>query len=490
MIKTSRKNNSINNKKTKNVKHYSRNNKSNKSNKMRGSGNKSMITKMSDLFSFTKPINDEDLKHTHSISITDGVMKVGDKKKILKRESLVDEILKALDKSKKTLLQFGIYNTTSEKNKISEQDLIFIIGALLKNEKITNITICDYHIDIRVAQALSAFLKVNDTLTSLTLNNNKMNGDGVIDIVEGLKQNNTLKILDIGTNNIGDNGIVALSEALNGTNITQLIIDNCKLDSNEKGQNYGIETLSKILKTNTKLEMLSISNNNIGCYNILNLLSSLENHLKLYSLDISNTNMTKKCKDENLPIAIGEAISQIKNLNIINMADNNIGNNGISKIFSSLLTNSNNISHMIISNNNLGNFKDYEYNDKYSGILLDTIIANCVFNTLMIDKNPFTEDDKNIINIALENQFTITDMGESVNKDIRNLLIRNKNIEQKLFEKLDPMEKLAYDMYQNKLVKQLSDELKLLRQEQKSQNTVSVNSNSNSNNNNNNHKRH
>ena len=62
MIKTSRKNNSINNKKTKNVKHYSRNNKSNKSNKMRGSGNKSMITTMSDLFSFTKPINDEDLK--------------------------------------------------------------------------------------------------------------------------------------------------------------------------------------------------------------------------------------------------------------------------------------------------------------------------------------------------------------------------------------------------------------------------------------------
>ena len=83
--------------------------------------------------------------------------------------------------------------------------------------------------------------------------NNKMNSDGMVALVEGLSHNDTLKTLDIGSNNIGDNGIVALSEVLNHTNITQLNIDNCKLDSNEKnGNNYGIETLSKVLQTNKK----------------------------------------------------------------------------------------------------------------------------------------------------------------------------------------------------------------------------------------------
>ena len=485
MSKTLRKNKNS----KKNVKHYSKNNKSNKSNKMRGSGGKSMINSISGLFSFTKPITDDDFKKTGSINIIDGVMKIGDKTKKINQANIVDEILQALDKSKKTLMSFSIYNTISEQNKISEQELILIIGALLKNEVLTKITIHDYHISMRVAKMLSEFLKVN-TLTSLILNNNKMNSDGMVALVEGLSHINTLKTLDIGSNNIGDDGIVALSEVLNHTNITQLNIDNCKLDSNEKNvNNYGIETLSKVLQTNKKLEMLTISNNNIGCFNILNLLSSLENHVKLTMLDISNTNMTKNCKDKNLPFVIGEAISQIKNLNVLNMADNSIGNNDMSKIFSSLVgDNSSNIKHMIISNNNLGKFNEYNYdsNNMNNNILLDKIIYRCNYETLIIDNNPFTKDDKNRIQTALENNDTITDMGESLNKKISNLLFKNKNFDLKPYDNLTPTEKLEYSIRQNKLAKKLSEELKLLRNELKEHNIHSNSNNSNSNNSNSN----
>ena len=57
-------------------------------------------------------------------------------------------------------------------------------------------------------------LKVNVTLQTLKISNNKLSGTGGQAIAEALKVNSTLQTLDLGGNNLGETGGQAIAEAL------------------------------------------------------------------------------------------------------------------------------------------------------------------------------------------------------------------------------------------------------------------------------------
>lgn len=64
------------------------------------------------------------------------------------------------------------------------------------------------------AKSLSEALKVNNTLTSISFDSNKLGAEGAISLSEALKVNNTLTKINLSNNNFSNEGVEELSEAL------------------------------------------------------------------------------------------------------------------------------------------------------------------------------------------------------------------------------------------------------------------------------------
>jgi Ran GTPase-activating protein (RanGAP) involved in mRNA processing and transport len=129
--------------------------------------------------------------------------------------------------------------------------------------------------------ALADILRSNTTLTTLKLENCKIDEEGAAALAEALKVNQTITTLGLTANWIRSGGAKALANSLLG---------NTTLTTLELGLNgieyEGAAALADLLRGNTALSELSISDNNLGDYCTAALVEALEVNKKLITLNL------------------------------------------------------------------------------------------------------------------------------------------------------------------------------------------------------------
>jgi len=171
-------------------------------------------------------------------------------------------------------------------------------------------------------------LKVNTDLKILDLSKNKLGEEGALVVRNKLGPNRSVEELDLGYNEIGDVGMLAMSELLMTGNLKRI---------NLYGNNFGYKgaaIISAVLKYHTSLSVLDIGENNIGDEGAIALSEGLKVNTGLSTLAIYDNNIG----DLGI-IAISSAMQTQKSLRMLIASGNKIGDEGaiqLSKVISSL----------------------------------------------------------------------------------------------------------------------------------------------------------
>ena len=101
-------------------------------------------------------------------------------------------------------------------------------------------------------EPIAEALKINTTLTTLLLNNNRINSSETIAIAKALERNSTLTTLNFSYNDVGYHGAKAIAEAVKiNTTLTLLDLRCCNIDVSSR------ETIAKSLETNTRIQIIA-----------------------------------------------------------------------------------------------------------------------------------------------------------------------------------------------------------------------------------------
>jgi Ran GTPase-activating protein (RanGAP) involved in mRNA processing and transport len=211
-------------------------------------------------------------------------------------------------------------------------------------------------------EAICMSLKDHQNLQYINLNGNCIRTRGAISLVELLFSSLNILELDLGNNYIDHDGIIALTTALNKArlNLEVLNLENPQLNSimQETAVHFG-----KMLSINSSLKKLSLRKMRLRCDGIYTLTNHLIENNKLRILDLSCNEISsdgaqyisrflknEECKLESLILAVNkivdlggkymaQALAVNRSLIHIDLKNNNIGDEGLSRIAESLFHN-------------------------------------------------------------------------------------------------------------------------------------------------------
>ena len=161
------------------------------------------------------------------------------------------------------------------------------------NAQLRELNINTIRFGVEGAKAIAEALIINTQLTKLEMRDNIIGDEGTKAIAEALKINVYLKKLDIGKNKIGDEGAKAIFDAL----------------KTEPG------TTARVL-SKTKLEKLSLSNNDFTADTIVYIVKSLIRNKTLTMVNLSLYKKKEFMEDIKKAIIIKEKIKNLKNKRI------------------------------------------------------------------------------------------------------------------------------------------------------------------------------
>ncbi|OAQ29422.1 RNI-like protein [Linnemannia elongata AG-77] len=239
------------------------------------------------------------------------------------------------------------------------------------------------------AQALSDALKINSTLTALDLWGNSIGPNGAQALSDALKINSTLTDLDLGGNSIGPNGVQALSDALK-TNSTLSILD---LGDNSIEPN-GVQALSDALKINSTLTYLSLWGNSIGPNGVQALSDALKTNSTLSILDLGDNSI-----EPNGVQALSDALKINSTLTSLSLWGNSIGFNGAQALSGALKTNSTLIT-LDLDGNSIG--------PNGAQALSDALKINSALTSLSLKRNSVGDIGAQALSDALKTNSTLT----------------------------------------------------------------------------------
>ena len=147
-------------------------------------------------------------------------------------------------------------------------------------------------------------------------------------LAEALTTNKHLQVLDISNNPLCDDGIQYLARAL-GVNqgLKVLSLQNCSLTS------MSADSLAGALITNTHLEVLTMSNNPLCNDGIQHLAHALRVNQGLKSMNL------QRCNLSSLSESFAEALATNKQLEILNISNNALCDDGIQHLAHALRVN-------------------------------------------------------------------------------------------------------------------------------------------------------
>ena len=101
-------------------------------------------------------------------------------------------------------------------------------------------------------EPIAEALKINTTLTTLLLNNNRINSSETIAIAKALERNSTLTTLNFSYNDLGYHGARAIAETVKiNKTLTLLDLRGCNIGAD------GAKTIAEALETNTTIQIIT-----------------------------------------------------------------------------------------------------------------------------------------------------------------------------------------------------------------------------------------
>ncbi|CAF2648900.1 unnamed protein product [Rotaria sp. Silwood2] len=211
-------------------------------------------------------------------------------------------------------------------NKLCRADIQKIIIALGQNKSVKQLTIKSHCHSI--AQILAETLRVNNTLTHLTMSND-IQDDSCILISNALFTNHSLRCLNLRRNKITSEGCKAISEMLK-SNRTLEDLNICR---NKLGDE-GISSICEALLVNETLSRLDIYQTNMSTKGLTSVVQMLRRNRTLTWLDIGDNNI-----DDNGITRIADALKQNNTLTELCAKFNKISETGASALMDALKTN-------------------------------------------------------------------------------------------------------------------------------------------------------
>mmetsp|Transcript_3109 Transcript_3109/g.4271 ORF Transcript_3109/g.4271 Transcript_3109/m.4271 type:complete len:272 (-) Transcript_3109:1924-2739(-) len=161
--------------------------------------------------------------------------------------------------------------------------------ALIQNTHIETLNLNSNRLGLRTAQALVDVIRVHPTLRVLSLNNNWLRDEGCVLLASSLTNSirhpsqSKLEVLNLSNNHIGCMGAIAMATTLCNNNDNQL--KQLSLDDNFCGAE-GCQALAKSLSENSTLEQLTLKGNYGGHLSAKSFLQSLKTNCTIYRLSL------------------------------------------------------------------------------------------------------------------------------------------------------------------------------------------------------------
>ena len=221
--------------------------------------------------------------------------------------------------------------------------------------------------DVAVAVVAEA-IRVNSTLTELSLENKAIGDAGAAALAEAIQTNSTLTVLKLPYNKISEAGAAALAEAIQ-TNSTLTVL---KLPYN-KISDAGAAALAEAIQTNSTLTKLSLSHNKIAEAGATALAEAIQTNSTLTKLNLFANEFGKSGA-----IALAKAIQTNSTLTKLNLSYNWIGHSGAAALAEAIATNST-LTELNLSGNRIA--------DAGATALVEAIQTNSTLTTLILGKN-------------------------------------------------------------------------------------------------------
>jgi len=216
--------------------------------------------------------------------------------------------------------QLRDYNDNWDYDYNSEIEKENLLKAFLINTTLLELDLSYMQIDnvFGIFKLIEEALKINKTLTKLSLHGNRLCDYGGFTIAEALKHNNTLKTLYLTHTNIKEQGPKAIGKTLEiNKTLTKLSYAfNCCYTE-------GAKAIAKALKHNTTLITLDLSYSSIDTYAVITIAEALKTNTTLTLLDFrSNYSRDTEAK------AIAEAVKINTTLTLLDFRSDTISVDG------------------------------------------------------------------------------------------------------------------------------------------------------------------
>ncbi|XP_078379483.1 uncharacterized protein LOC144662531 isoform X1 [Oculina patagonica] len=207
-------------------------------------------------------------------------------------------------------------------NYISDTGVAFLAEAIKVNSTMTRLSLGGNYISNIGVAFLAEAIKVNETLSEFSLRTHSVDDAGATSIAEAIKVNKTLSELHLGNNYIGDAGAASLAEAIK----VNKTLSNLQLGCNNVGAT-GAMYLAEAIKVNETLSELNLCFNSIGDTGTTFLAAAMKVNTSLTKLDL----WKNKISDRGATL-LAEALKVNKTLSVLHLWHNDIGDAGATSL--------------------------------------------------------------------------------------------------------------------------------------------------------------
>ncbi|KAL0246050.1 hypothetical protein GEMRC1_007266 [Eukaryota sp. GEM-RC1] len=247
-----------------------------------------------------------------------------------------------------------------------------------------------------VSMVFVEFLKVNTTVTSVSLQSNSIGAEGTNTLAEALKVNTAITSLNLSFNSIGNDGTKALAEVLKvNANLKSIV-----LEYNFIGAD-GAKALAEALKVYTSVTSIDLCENSIGADGARALAEALKVNTSVTSIDLCENSIGADGAK-----ALAEALRVNATITVLIMGYNSIGDEGAEALAEALIVNIS-VTSIDLRNNSIG--------DEGAIALADALRVNTTVTAITLWDNSIGDDGARALSEALKVDTSVRNINLGIN---------------------------------------------------------------------------
>ena len=173
-----------------------------------------------------------------------------------------------------------------ENNNLGPEGAKHIAEALKLNTSVTSISLSNNNLGPEGAKHIADALKQNTSVSTIYLDNTNLGPEGAKHIADALKQNTSVSTISLFNTNLGPEGAKHIAEALKqNTSVSTIYLDNTNLGPE------GAKHIAEALKENASVAWISLDNNNLGPEGAKYIAEALKENTSITWIYLINNNL-------------------------------------------------------------------------------------------------------------------------------------------------------------------------------------------------------